>query len=685
MVDTEQGKDREERHERDLRKRAEKVFKRKGPEDDMTLTDRDALIHELEVHQIELEMQNEELQRAHRELQESRDRFADLFDFAPVGYFVMDKYFRVQEANLKGCHMLGVVRSRLLGTRLTHYIVRGDQDKFYQYMRASLVGGEHCDVRMRREGGELFYAELEIRQDLSSDTPLRYRVTVTDITERQEAEKRLIIKDQAIASSPTGIGIADLDGNLTYVNPALVNLGGYREDEVLGKSVYLFFEEEEETKRSLEAVIKDGSWRGDLKVRRRDGSFIDAQLLANLVYDEKGTPLCLMVSLIDVTDLKEAGRRMRESEKRARQRAEELQTLMDLAPVAISISTDPEGRDVIGNKTAKAFLTATEMENVSAGTDRGGKSDAFTRRFFKGGRELKPEEFPMQAAARGGIEINDFEMDVLTPSGSLVTILGNARPLFTEDGAVRGAIGAFIDITERKKTEHIKDEFIGMVSHEIRTPLTVIIGALATAIAEGLSPEEQRELIRDAISNADILNMIVDNLLELSRSQSNRLLLHKEAVDVEKTAGGVANSVRDKLSVHRLKIDFPSGTAPVDVDRLRLERVLRNLVDNAIKYSPEGGNIRIFGKRGSGEMVIGVSDQGRGISAEEQTKLFQKFERIGTVENSSIQGIGLGLSVCRILVEAHGGRIWVESEEGKGSTFFFTIPLSSNAEGPARK
>ena len=240
-----------------------------------------------------------------------------------------------------------------------------------------------------------------------------------------------------------------------------------------------------------------------------------------------------------------------------------------------------------------------------------------------------------------------------------------------------GYVVAFIrDITERRKIEHMKDEFVGMVSHEIKTPLTVVIGALSTAMTPGIPEAEARDLLNDALTYAGILNDIIDNLLELSRSQSNRLVLQREPTDVARIVGNVINNLHRKSSSHLLINDIPAGLPHVFVDPPRLERILVNLVDNAIKYSPAGGKVRIFASQELDRLVIGVSDQGIGIPRKDSARLFQKFQRIARIE-SSIQGIGLGLNVCRILVEAHGGQIWVDSEKGKGSTFSFSIPAGS--------
>jgi len=234
---------------------------------------------------------------------------------------------------------------------------------------------------------------------------------------------------------------------------------------------------------------------------------------------------------------------------------------------------------------------------------------------------------------------------------------------------------AVIDITELKKAAKLKDEFIGMVSHEIKTPLTVIIGALSTVTAEGVTRPEARALLEDAVANADILATLVDNLLELSRSQANRLVLQKEPTDVREIAQTVVEKLRGKSSIHQLMVDIPAGLPIVDVDPLRAERVLYNLVDNAIKYSPDGGEVKISARQEKENLVVSVSDHGLGISQNDQQRLFQKFQRLDVMVKKSIQGVGLGLNVCRILVEAHGGQIWVESRKGKGSTFYFTIPL----------
>lgn len=247
-------------------------------------------------------------------------------------------------------------------------------------------------------------------------------------------------------------------------------------------------------------------------------------------------------------------------------------------------------------------------------------------------------------------------------------------PLRNADGSI-SRLAMYHDITERKRVEQLKDEFIGMVSHELKTPLTVVIGALSVARTEGLSAQEQSEMIVSAAYGAEDLAAIIENLLELSRYQSKRLNLQTEKAQITDIVGSVIVKLYSRSTNHHFVTEIPDDIPSIMVDRLRIERVLYNLIENGIKYSPNGGEIKVFVSQGDSQLVIGVSDQGIGISPENQAKLFQSFERIGAYGEHSIPGLGLGLRVCRLLVEAHKGRIWVESEPGKGSTFFFTIPI----------
>ncbi|MBI4331540.1 MAG: hybrid sensor histidine kinase/response regulator [Chloroflexi bacterium] len=231
------------------------------------------------------------------------------------------------------------------------------------------------------------------------------------------------------------------------------------------------------------------------------------------------------------------------------------------------------------------------------------------------------------------------------------------------------------DLRLQQEVGRAKDEFVGFVSHELRTPLTVIIGGLRTVLAfhKLVSEEEERQLIEGAVAEAEHLNEIVENLLYLARAQTNRLEVLRTTVDASEVISGALKQIRTVGTGHQFILDCPSPVR-VSADPVKLGVILHNLLVNAVKYSSPG-EVCVSLRCKDGMAVIAVSDRGVGISEEDQERLFQPFERVG-VSRDTTKGIGLGLLVCRRLVEAQGGRIWAKSRIGEGSTFFFTLPLA---------
>jgi PAS domain S-box-containing protein len=273
--------------------------------------------------------------------------------------------------------------------------------------------------------------------------------------------------------------------------------------------------------------------------------------------------------------------------------------------------------------------------------------------------------------------LQNFELKVNTKSGKALTVLSSNEKI-----SINGKdhfMTTLIDFTERKKAEQLKDEFIGLVSHEIRTPLTILMGAIGVAMSEGISAEDTHSVLHDAMDGAESLNLIVNNLIELSRYQSNRLEIIKEPLDLIKALQLLVDIERVHIHKHHLVIDIPPELSTVFADKVRLELILTNLLSNAVKYSAEGSEIRVLARKKERFLMVSIIDHGMGIPTNKQSLLFQPFERLDNA-GTMIKGLGLGLLVCKRLVEAHGGTIWLESEPGHGSTFSFTIPVYSQIQ-----
>jgi len=264
-------------------------------------------------------------------------------------------------------------------------------------------------------------------------------------------------------------------------------------------------------------------------------------------------------------------------------------------------------------------------------------------------------------------------------------------PLLTATGHQIGVAIENVRLAEKaseieilRELNRLRSELIANVSHELRTPLGLIQIFCTTLLREDVDFDRktQREFLRDIEEETDKLEKIVDNLLDLSQMKDGRLHLEKCPTDLGQLAKEVMETMEVQLTQHRFVHDFPSDPLMATVDPKRIEQVLRNLLSNAIKYSPEGGTITVQGRGDKRQLLVRVSDQGMGIPSEDIERVFERFYRVENEITQGMRGVGLGLAVCRGIVEAHGGRIWVESTLGVGSTFYFTLPVLSKVEGP---
>jgi two-component system sensor histidine kinase VicK len=195
--------------------------------------------------------------------------------------------------------------------------------------------------------------------------------------------------------------------------------------------------------------------------------------------------------------------------------------------------------------------------------------------------------------------------------------------------------------------------------------------------------ETQRVLLQGIDEETDRLEHIVGNLLDLSRMEQGRFRLERSLTDLGRLSRRAVEAIQIQATLltiapYHFVLDFPAQPLMAQVDAWRVEQVLRNLLTNAVKYSPQGGTITVRGRQEQGHLVISVGDQGIGIPRGEQEKIFERFYRLKHESTFSASGVGLGLTISREIVEAHGGRIWVKSRPGRGSTFYFTLPVGEN-------
>jgi PAS domain S-box-containing protein len=269
------------------------------------------------------------------------------------------------------------------------------------------------------------------------------------------------------------------------------------------------------------------------------------------------------------------------------------------------------------------------------------------------------------------------EGDLRRRNGGVVSIGITYAPLLGRGGELSNVMAIMRDITRFREADVLKETFISVVSHELKTPVSIIKG-----YAETLSRAEARrnpalveEMLGAIVEESDRLAQLVDDLLDASRLQADGLPFREVSdVDLRMIAERVVERYRLRAPQHDLILDFSADFPDVTGDPQRLEQVLDNLVSNAIKYSPGGGEVRISGDASPAEVTLTVSDEGVGVPLEEQERIFDRFYRLESPETRAVSGTGLGLYLTRTIVQAHGGRVWVESVPGQGSTFYVVLP-----------
>ena len=233
-----------------------------------------------------------------------------------------------------------------------------------------------------------------------------------------------------------------------------------------------------------------------------------------------------------------------------------------------------------------------------------------------------------------------------------------------------------------EETNRLKAELISTLAHEMRTPLTSIKGFSTALLMEEASFDlhTQQEFLQIIDQECDVLTDLIHDLLESSIIDAGLLRLELEPVILPRIAEAVVSEATRQAEKHRILVDFPRGFPIIDADPGRITQVLRNLLDNAVKYSPQGGMVVVRGQVGETQVVVSLADQGVGIAPEHLNRLFEKFFRVDSGLGRHVVGSGLGLPIAQAIVESHGGRIWAESRLGEGSTFYFTLPVTSSEE-----
>jgi len=632
-------------------------------------------------------------------LEEERHRNLDLFEAAADAAIRVDEGARILAVNRRTEQMFGYRRDELIGRHIGVLIPErfrtAQERKLGTYVLAPgerAMGAEFDLYGLRKDGTEV-PVEISIIPEQTAEGLVTTGL-VRNITKRMQAAHQATRQADLLRlvtdSLPALIAYLNRDlrygfANLSYREWFELpdgDLSGFTMMQVLRPDV--FSQVEPFVKRVLRGETVSFE-RHAQHYRTGDPTVLHVTYVpdASALGEVRG----FFVLVHDVTESKRAEEALRETTRQLEHRVADLETLLDLVPVGVAIADDASASVIRPNREFARMLRLPPDANASKSAPEGERPEGF--RVMSGGTEIDPAAMPMQTAARTGQPALGRQVDVVFDDGTSISLYGQAAPLFDADGNVRGAIGAFSDVSDMRRIEDelraanaVKDEFLGLVSHELKTPITTILGNAEVLRKRGmlLDEDDRSGALADIHDEAQRLNAIVENLLVLARLEAGQRI-EREPVLIQRIVDRVAERHRRSFPDRPIELHREDTLPPIVGSPMYVEQILSNLLSNAEKYSPPDAPIEITVAAAGAHAHVSVSDRGVGIAPEELETVFTAFYR--SPRTAAQQGFGIGLAVCKRLVEAQSGRMWASPRDGGGTCFTFSLPLAGDDAGVA--
>ena len=634
-------------------------------------------------------------------------------DISPDALVIVNQAGIIVMANRQTEAVFGYAQEALLGQQIElllpqrfHESHTTHRERYFSAPSTRPMGiGLHL-VGRRKDGAE-FPVEISLSPLLLDDV-LHVNAAIRDMTLQRVAERERLQQLQHIRLQAHLINLAhdailvrDPASRVISWNRGAEELYGWTEQEALGHITDSLLKTRFPVSRAaIDTLLEEeGQWEGELTHIRRDGKPLLVESRQLLVRDEQGQSTAVLEINRDITQRHQLEQAVQAEYTETAARLAFLQDVLDALPSGVYLVYGPEARLVLANRAAGSVWGAEWRADQPMLEFLAANGIAL---FDAQGLPLSPEQYATLRAVRQGESVLQQQEMIRRPDGSSLPVLVNAVPLpaprrrntpqqeAEQQAETRETVALVMhqDVTALKEAEYLKDEFVGIVAHELRTPLTALKGfadmlLVQTARQRGPALAEwQQEALEEIELATTRLVKLTEELLDVTRLQAGRLLLQRIPTNVVPLVQRVATLLQQTTTRHRLEVRTMHPQLLADIDPGRIDQVLTNLIGNAIKYSPQGGPVTITIWEEAPAQAVGISvrDSGIGIPQRQHAQIFGRFMRADNTQAWGISGTGLGLYICRELVERHGGHLWFESEEGVGSTFFLTLPIIAPLE-----
>ncbi len=606
-------------------------------------------------------------QKLHSALESERS-FRDIFETIGAGTLVVDDDGLISMVNTEFERITGYFKSDVEGRlRLDSLLHRDDAPLFLEHRNgrsaASQGASPHMECRILDKAGDTLFCLLRVSRLPGTNKDV---VSLLDITYKKRTQQDMLLLAQALRSVNECVSVTDLEDNIIFVNDAFLKTYGYTHDEIIGKNCA----ELRPASQSLDLTpvrekTLNGHWHGELINVRKDGTEFPIELSTSVVRSDDGAATAMIGVAVDITERKAAEERLKDSEERYR-------SLFTNNVTGVYLIS--ESGDILDCNDAFARIAGCDSREAALRLN--------ARDFYE--NPIDRKDFLESIRREGSLSAREFLM--LRQDGTRIWVLESVRYL---NGTLFGTIA---DISERKVveeqskrvTENLqrlnsdKDKFFSIISHDLRSPLSVLHGYTELLHADSHSLDAETITMMAASMHALTarINGLLENLLDWSRLQAGRMPYEPVRLDLGEIVDAAVDLLRDGAERKKLTIrKGMNGGAIAKGDRRMIASVMQNLMSNAIKFTEEGGRIEIKAAKQADELRISVSDTGIGMTQQQIDSLFRLDVNHSTPGTAHETGSGIGLILCKELIEHNEGRLLVESSIGSGSTFAFTLPV----------